>query len=59
MDDYVTGDDPLMGRLCDTCDRFITIEFLSRINPPPFDELIVCDTCYDWRAWRFLLDDSP
>lgn len=40
--------------LCQTCGTPTEIEKLNRINPPPFDELIVCDHCYEWHAWEFI-----
>lgn len=39
---------------CQTCGNPTEIGKLNRINPPPFDELIVCDHCYEWYAWEFV-----
>lgn len=30
----------------------------ERINPWPWDELIVCEQCYDWQAWRFVSNEQ-
>lgn len=40
--------------LCQVCGAPTEIAKLNRINPLPFDELIVCDHCYDWQAWEFI-----
>lgn len=26
-------------------------DWVERINPPPWSELIVCTHCYEWQAW--------
>lgn len=37
---------------CDCCGRWTNNDDLNRINPAPYDELIVCGSCYDWCAWE-------
>ena len=27
-------------------------DWVERINPPPWDELIACNNCYEWQAWK-------
>lgn len=27
-------------------------DWVERINPPPWDELIACSNCYEWQAWK-------
>jgi hypothetical protein len=40
---------------CHTCqNEILPGEPVERINPWPWDELIVCEQCYDWRAWTLV-----
>lgn len=44
---------------CHTCrNEFGPGESAERINPPPWDELIVCEHCYEWRAWTLVSEDQ-